>query len=225
MALKGFFKRNFQVLILILIPFSCLAATGEGSATADPSTVATGSGGNTIVIEYTAGSTAWVDGTLQLTIPDNWSAPSKSSSDKGYYTVGINGGSLSGDVKSGMTITVYAGSLNASTGTITITYGASPGPGADAPSSAETSVFFVESDPEGSSPAEIGSHPEVTVEEATVTPTVTETGTPTGTPSITPTYTLTFTPTVTKTNTETYTTTVSPTVTQTSTPTATASIT
>ncbi len=163
------------------------SAAGGGTAGISPTEAGAGTTGNTMTIEYTAGSAQWGVGKLEIVIPNDWSAPSLTSTDPGYYSVDVSGGSYSGSFISGSTINIYVSGLNSLTGTITVVYGdkSAGGPGATAQSSTGTAVFKVKSDPFGENTQEIANSPEVLVVEPTATPTLTTT--PTNTPTITPT--------------------------------------
>ncbi|MFW6211015.1 MAG: hypothetical protein ACOC4H_02730, partial [bacterium] len=176
-------------------PTEEVSAAGEGTVDIDPGVVVRASEGNEIIITYTAGPSSWGSGELHLVIPDGWSAPSLSSSDPGYYTVSVSGGSYGGTLRSGSTIKVFCSGLSADTGTITITYGA--GTGAAAQETYGEAVFVVKTDPDGSAVEEIIESPKIDVVDPS--PTATPTFTPTFTPTIT--LTDTITPTVTPTQT------------------------
>ena len=162
--------------------------TGEGSATINPNLVLAGGSGYTMTIEYTAGSTTWGSGTLKIIIPDGWSAPSINSNDPGYFTVSVTNGNYDGSLKSGQTIIVYASSLIANTGKITVVYGSKSGggPGASVQNTTGLVKFTVESNPNGSTTYEIANSPLVTVANPTATVTLTITPTFTSTPDETP---------------------------------------
>jgi hypothetical protein len=198
---------------------------GEGVASINPTVVAAGVYGNTIIIEYTAGPTNWASspdyGTLKITIPDGWSQPSLNSSDAGYYSVSVTGGTFNGTWKSGMSIFVSVSDLQANTGKITVTYGAGT-TGAKSQDTPGTAIFLVESAISGSETHRIEILPSINVFMPTATPTITETltasPTNTVTKTITETITQTATQTITDTITETVTETITPTITWTSTP-------
>ena len=172
---------------------------GVGSAVISPTRVAAGTTGNTIIITFTNGQDTWGNGTLKVIIPDEWSAPSLTGTNPGYYTVSVSGGSYAGTMVNGQTIIIYVNNLQATTGTVTITYGSKVlgGPGAASQSNTGTAIFKVENNPVGTNTYEIANSPEVEVVAPTPTPTFTHTYTVT--PSITPT--MTATPTITVTST------------------------
>ncbi|HPI02719.1 MAG TPA: hypothetical protein PKZ78_02680, partial [Candidatus Goldiibacteriota bacterium] len=118
-------KKFFVFMCLFIAVISAqLKAAGEGTTSISPLTAAPNSPGNTMTITFSANGTAWTDGQLRVTIPDGWSAPSVTSTDDGYYTLSVSGGTLGSDSVSLQVITIPVTSLN-SDGTITITYGAS----------------------------------------------------------------------------------------------------
>jgi len=153
-----------------------------------------------MVITYTAGATAWTNGTLRVTIPAGWSAPSLTSGQPGYYTVNVTGGAFAGTSRSGQTITIYCSTLNAMTGQVIITYGAGSA-GAVSQSNEGTAVFGVQSSYSGTVTYPISADPSVNVVPATPTATIT----------LTSTVTLTVTATSTVTGTSTVTNTITPT--------------
>jgi hypothetical protein len=222
-------KKKLLVFIYIFIAMLSvqLKAAGEGTALISPLTAAPNSPGNTMTIIFNANGTAWTNGQLRVTIPAGWSAPSVTSTDDGYYTLSVSGGTLGVDTVSLQEITIPVTSLN-SDGTITLIYGAST-QGAASQASTGAAIFTVETDPVGSAVTPIATQPEVQVMDATATLTVTETETETitetNTPSVTETGTETITETQTETVTDTVTGTVTQTVTETETETSTASVT
>lgn len=165
--------------------------TGEGSAVISPSSVMAGGTGNTAVITYTAGLSAWVAapsfGTLLITVPPGWSAPSISGAAAGYFTASVSSGSVAGTAVSGMNMRIFVSGLLPG-GTITVTYGSKAlgGPGAAAQAGTGTAVFLTASDYGGTNPESIISHPFLTVAAATATATRTATPTFTATPDSTP---------------------------------------
>ena len=212
---------------------------GDGSASITPSVVTAGSTGNQLTITYNAGVMTWASGTyygtLNVTIPDGWSAPSITLGQPGYFTVSVINGTLfsRGIEADGRTIRVRAKGLAAGTGQIIIKYGdVAFGPGAVAQNSAGTPVFVTKVDTtnEDSVPvAEIQDSPYITVIDptptSTITITITETSTPTVTASATETVTETSTETVTETITQSSTETATETITETVTETATETVT
>jgi hypothetical protein len=201
------------------------ASPGDGIADISPSVVVSGSAGNTMIITYTNGATQWAAspdyGTLKITIPAGWDAPSKIGAANGYFTESLSGGTLNETAVNGQDIIIRVYDLPAD-GTITVTYGDTSGGGVGATAGSSGYVTFtVASDDDssvgGEDPSPISSSPLVEVVEPspTVTPTVTETDT--ATPTVTETITATITPTITGTGTgtDTITPTITPTITET----------
>src|SRR5205085_127619 len=63
------------------------AADGSGTNTVSPTSVFAGSGGNSEVFTYTETANGGMNnGAVEVTVPANWSAPSTTSSAKGYTT-------------------------------------------------------------------------------------------------------------------------------------------
>ncbi len=174
--------------ITLTITLTATPQTGEGIASVNPGIVLAGGTGYTMTIEYTAGPTTWGSGTLKIIIPSGWSAPSINSADPGYFTVTVTSGVYDGSLKSGQAIIVYASSLTANTGKITVIYGSKTGggPGATVQSSPGNAKFIVESNPDGATTYEIENSPYVTVSYPTATITQTITPTFTNTPDETP---------------------------------------
>ena len=224
-------------------------ALGQGAASISPDPVTAGSAGNTMVINYTNGTTTWAAspgyGTLKITIPAGWSAPSLVTTDPGYLTVSVNLGTVYNISVSGMDIIIQVSGLIGSNGLVTVTYGdtGSGGPGASAQASAGTAIFQTASTASGDITGGILAQPSITVVGPTATVTQTFTVTRTFTPSCTstmtptPTYSFTASPTstatcsmtatctATNTPTFTYTRTITPTWTYTSTQTYTCTVT
>ncbi len=171
--------------------------TGEGTALIYPGSAAAGTSGNTITLEYTAGTSLWTSGVLRVTIPAGWSAPSLAGSNPGFCVITVSGGTYAGNMLDAMDIYIYVNNLNADTGKITIIYGAKTGggPGATAQPSAGTAVFGVYMNPVSEDVKPISSMPQVSVSLPTPTPTVTRTHTasPTNSPTFTATPTVTMT--------------------------------
>ncbi len=166
--------------------------TGEGSATISPESVMAGGAGNTIVIEYTAGPSAWAAspgyGTLRITVPAGWSQPGTSGTSPGYFTVDSIGGTVNGLLTSSYDIIIYVSGLPANTGKIIVNYGdrSGGGSGATAQSNTGTAYFIVKSAISGTSVNEIKNPPCIMVGFATPTATNTITPTWTSTPASTP---------------------------------------
>lgn len=166
--------------------------TGEGSATILPVSVMAGGTGNTMIIEYTAGPSAWATppgyGTLRITVPTGWSTPSISGTSPGYFTADSLGGTVNGYFTAGYDMVIYVSGLPANTGKIIVTYGdkSGSGPGATAQSNTGTACFTVKSATNGTSTNEIQNSPCILVSFATPTVTNTITPTYTVTPDSTP---------------------------------------
>lgn len=108
-----------------------LSPDGSGTLTRASGPVTAGSQGNTVVWTYAAALGGLSNGTLELTVPAGWSAPSTNPKDPGYVTTSPGTVTVSG-----RTITVTGLTLPGG-GLVTVTYGsrAGGGPGAAAPSS------------------------------------------------------------------------------------------
>jgi hypothetical protein len=108
----------------------------DGEAQLDPSWAVINTTGNAIKIIYRAGLKTWASspgyGTLKVTIPTGFSAPSLNVSDPGYFTAAAENGTVYSTLVSGMDIIVRVRDLAAAAGKVTITYGdrTSGGPGA-----------------------------------------------------------------------------------------------
>ena len=165
--------------------------TGEGSALILPASVMAGGTGNTLVITYTAGMSAWAVspayGMLRITVPSGWSVPSISGAAAGYFTASVSSGSVAGTSVSGMDMRIFVSGLVPG-GTITVTYGSktSGGPGAAVQAATGEAVFITASDYTGTNPNYIISQPSILVADATATVTQTATPTYTATPDSTP---------------------------------------
>lgn len=173
---------------------------GEGGAIVNPVQLIAGSGGNELVFTYTAGPTTWAGvpgyGTLRITIPAGWSAPSLIGTDPGYFSFFVSGGVLINAAISGNDILVEVRSLAANTGQIIVTYGdkSNGGPGATAGSPGLT-CFLTEMDADGTQTCPITAQPCLDVVAASptctqtsqdsATLTITSTPTPSATPSAT----------------------------------------
>ena len=111
------------------ITYTVVAADGSGTLTTPTRSVRHRALHRTIVFTYTAASGGVPDGTLTLTVPRGWSAPSTTQGAAGYVI------RSAGDISvSGRTITIAALTLSAGQH-VRITYGsrAGGGPGASAP--------------------------------------------------------------------------------------------
>lgn len=113
---------------------------GAGTLTTPVSSVGPGESGDVLTFTYTAAAGGMAAGSLTITVPSGWTAPTTSNA-PGCTTASAGTVAVSGQV-----ITVSALTL-ASGGTVTITYGAVSGgsctsaDGATSPSSAGTSTF------------------------------------------------------------------------------------
>jgi hypothetical protein len=143
---------------------------GDGTGAVTGSPVAKGTYA-TLHLDYTAGSTAWVNGTLVVDVPADWTVPQDSAAAQaGYFTVFSNGTGIRVTLN-GSQISVEAATLPAG-GFINIVYGDTAGgqnPGALAPSAAETEPFNMLTDPTpinggAPEPRAIASEPTVTTQ-------------------------------------------------------------
>ncbi|HRU38679.1 MAG TPA: hypothetical protein P5511_02285, partial [Candidatus Goldiibacteriota bacterium] len=192
------------------------AIIGQGSIAVVPDTATAASAGNTLVFTYTNGPNAWTVspgyGVLRIKAASGWTWPSINSLSKGYFTVTVSGGSVSGRLASGDTMVIYVSGLPAF-GTITVTYGdtAGGGSGADSQALPGTAVFDTSMWIDGETAYPLALMPEISVLAPTPTSTVTQTLTATDTHTVTPTFTATET--ITQTHTDTPTLTMTPTMT------------
>jgi hypothetical protein len=181
----------FTIIFMAACAGTLAAAIGEGSAVINPSSVVMGSSGNTLAIDYTAGATNWDIspgyGTLAISIPAGWSAPSGNPTDAGYFSVTVTTGSATGSMVLGQDLEVFVQGLNAGE-KIRVIYGdrSGGGPGATAQNSAGSVEFTVKSQPSGTSAYKINNSPLESVIPATATATSTITPTYTITPNTTP---------------------------------------
>jgi len=128
-------------------------ARGQGTASVSPGLVLVNSTGNTFQIVYTGGAAPFTNGKLVFTIPAGWTPPVTAPfNSAGYVRAIVTGGTLGGIAINGLAVTVTVSTLAANTGTVTLNYGDTigGGPGVTAPGSAQTAVFGVASDPQGS---------------------------------------------------------------------------
>ena len=122
-----------------------------------------------MTLTYTAGPTAWATGpgygTLRISVPAGWSAPSIVSSNAGYFTVDVIGGTLVGRVVVGMDMKINVEGLPAGTGQIIVAYGDKTfgDPGATAQSVTGAAVFITASTPSGDITTELCPSPQVDV--------------------------------------------------------------
>lgn len=150
-----------------------LAQPGEGSVSVAPTSLVSGSVGQSLLFVYTA-QNAWSNGTLTLQIPASWPLPSLVATDQGAVTVSSSGsiGSLS---VVGHTIVVSMNSLPAG-GTFSISYGdRSSGPGLSVPTNVGFHAFNVKTQPDsGVGPAaDLAVQPQVELKLPAALPTAT----------------------------------------------------
>jgi hypothetical protein len=144
---------------------------GDGTAAISPSPVLASATGQTMTLTYTAGTNAWINGQLILTIPGGWSSPdSVEEGVAGFFSVLLpDGGTFDNNpLASGQVITLNG--INISAGArVVIVYGDKqydPAEGAVVQSGTGTATFQVKTDPQpysGSTPQPIASSPQVTV--------------------------------------------------------------
>ncbi len=154
----------------------------RGSLEMSPSSFISGTSGTTVTFTYTAGELGWIGpdplyGTLKITMPADWSPPSLTLTDPGYFSVSLpNGGTLVGLGVNGRDIVVRAADIQALTGKIVVVYGDKSfgGPGAliGAPG---TFTIASEAGEAGDTTHPVNSNPMAVVipPTATVTPTFT----------------------------------------------------
>jgi hypothetical protein len=133
---------------------------GQGTMTITPATVVSDGTGYELIIDFAPGSSAFVDGQIQIVIPSNWSSPSPDSSSPGYMAV------TSPDVPEitwdiiGNVLYIDVGALDpatcdldpdpSTTVCIRVRYGiTTTGPGAQPPAGPVISTFEVYTDPIG----------------------------------------------------------------------------
>ena len=109
--------------------FTVFAANGSGIIGSNPKSVVHGSTGKTIIFTYKAATGGMSNGTVAITVPTGWSAPSITKTAAGYSTTSKGKLTVSGRVVKVTGVTLPAGGL------LTITYGSKKGlgPGATAP--------------------------------------------------------------------------------------------
>jgi hypothetical protein len=137
------------------------AKNGSGTETISPATATHGSSGNTFTLTYSAPATgALYDGTLKITVPSGWTAPSTTTTSPGLVTTSM--GSLS---ISGQTITISELRL-APGAAFTVTYGSLAGgkKGVTIPSHTGAYTFTTkQGSASGTNPVPLASSPTVTV--------------------------------------------------------------
>lgn len=80
-----------SILILhFLIALPVRAADGSGTITVTPTSVTAGSKGNTLTFTYTAAETLR-DGSVEITLPNDWSKPQESKGTVGYTKISTTG--------------------------------------------------------------------------------------------------------------------------------------
>jgi polysaccharide biosynthesis protein PslG len=106
-----------------------VSVDNAGSLTATPATVLGGSSGNTLTLRYSAAMRIQ-KAAVKISVPDGWSAPSKSGVAPGYVTASAGAVSITD-----RTILVSGFNFGQKGGTITVTFGskAGGGPGAASP--------------------------------------------------------------------------------------------
>jgi hypothetical protein len=116
-----------------------LSPDGSGTLTRASGPVTAGSSGNTVVWVFTAAKGGMQDGSIELTVPSGWSAPSTNPKDAGYVTTSPGAPAVHGRTVliSGVTLPGDA--------TLTITYGnrGGGGPGATAPDASAVARAWV----------------------------------------------------------------------------------
>src|SRR5204862_366250 len=97
------------------------SADGSGTETISPTSVTAGTSGLTETLTYTAATGGMNSGAVEVTVPNNWSAPSTTNGNAGCTTSSTGTVGVVGQV-----ITVSSVTLSAAS-TLTITYGATTG--------------------------------------------------------------------------------------------------
>ena len=131
---------------------------GSGTETVSPSTVTAGSS-TSLTFTYTAAPGGLVNGSLSLTVPAGWTAPSTTAGHPGYTTASTGTVSLAGQV-----ITVSGVSLTGGS-TMTVTYGAGGGANSVTPPASIGTATFTTNEKSTSSGTltAISSSPQVVV--------------------------------------------------------------
>ncbi len=131
---------------------------GSGTETVSPSTVTAGSS-TSLTFTYTAAPGGLVNGSLSLTVPAGWTAPSTTVGHPGYTTASTGTVSLAGQV-----ITVSGVSLTGGS-TMTVTYGAGGGANSVTPPASIGTATFTTNEKSTSSGTltAISSSPQVVV--------------------------------------------------------------
>src|SRR5207244_8510373 len=132
---------------------------GPGSRAVAPPAAVAASGGNTLTFTYTTAAGGLNNGAVQLSVPSGWSAPSTTSSAKGYTTSSAGTVGVAGQAITVSGVTLAAGA------TVTITYGdkTGGGAGADAPSVGTSTFGTSEKSTSGGTLTALASSPSVQV--------------------------------------------------------------
>ena len=141
--------------------FTVLAKNGSGTLTTGTGRVPHGSAHRTVVFTYTAAAGGMMGGSISVTVPAGWSAPSTNHSARGFTTSSLGTVSVSGRTIVVSGVTRSAGQV------VTITYGSKAfgGPGATAPSTAVGSQTWqsAQRSTAGSSRTSLASSPKIKV--------------------------------------------------------------
>jgi len=151
---------NYPTNYLCAITVSTTATDGSGTCTANVSSVAAGSTGNTVIFTYTAASAGVIGGSVTIVVPSGWTAPSLTTNNVGYTTASTGSVTVASQTITVSSVTVAGGS------TFTITYGntGSGGSGATATSTAGAQTWQIqEASSSGGTLTNIGSSPSITV--------------------------------------------------------------
>src|SRR5262249_26963495 len=147
------------------LPLGAWAAPGSGTASIAPSAPVVAGASGTWTIRYVASEdfASPQGGWLYLQIPPGWTAPQiLQPSQPGFVTI-VDTASVNETVIAGNTIELRLGGAPKSafqTGdTLTVVYGSGAGAAHAQPTGPDVAVFWVSSDPAGSSVAPIGSSP------------------------------------------------------------------
>ncbi len=113
------------------------AQDGSGIVQVSPATVPGGSTGQSFTFTYTAASGGLANGTVDITVPSSWPAPSTAASAQGYTVASAGSVGAIGQTISVTNVTLSGGQ------TLTITYGdtGAGGPGVTVPAPATVAIF------------------------------------------------------------------------------------
>jgi len=152
----------------------------RGSLIMSPSSFVSGDSGMSVTFTYTAGELGWIGpdplyGTLKIKVPSDWSPPSLTLTDPGYFSVALpSGGTLVGVGVNGNDIVIKAADIPALTGKIVIVYGDKNFGGSGASIGASgTFIITSEAGEAGDTTHPVNSNPQVIVIPPTVTVTAT----------------------------------------------------